>query len=391
MLTVEEIEFVKNNIKCDINLLSLNKDKYKDINIELCIAQIKARQKTANKLTSFNNNYELIFPVRLSIEQSSSDITAEYKANILNYSTSIDLTGGMGIDSIHLANKAEKHIYIEQNTELCKIFKHNINVLNLTNIEITNSNSIDYLSKINKNIDLIYIDPARRAISGSKNYFLTDTEPNPIKILDIVVNKNNFKYLMIKTSPLLDISQAEKQLGKLSQVHIISIDNECKELILIKENGFNSTTKYFAVNFTNDKINSIEFIRSNSIKCRYSEPQKYLYEPNSSLMKLGFWDELSSKFNIFKLAPNSHLFTSENIIDDFPGRIFEITSIEKLDKKSVLKHLPNNKANISVRNFPLKVDEIKKKIGIIDGGDIYIFATELYNTSKIIIISKKLK
>ncbi len=395
MLTKQEIEFITLNLNCDVNTLSLKKNKYKDINISLCINQISARQKTKHKLPIFNQNMELIYPINISVEQASSEKCAEYKANLINYRTSIDLTGGMGIDSIYIAKKSNHHIYVEQNAELCKIFEHNCKALKIDNVTIVNKNSIEYLNNSDHYFDLIYLDPARRSYSGAKTYFLDDTEPDPIQVLKLI--KHKYAHLMLKTSPLLDISQAERQLGKLSQVHIVSIDNECKELILIKANtdtiliADSISTKYYAVNIIGDNIIKTMFDNQDNHINEYSNPIKYLYESNASIMKLGLWNETANKFNLKRIAANSHLYTSDKLVPDFPGRVFEITAIEKLDKNLILKHVPKNKANISVRNFPLTVDEIKKKTGIKDGGDIYIFATELNNSTKVIIISKKVK
>ncbi len=381
-----DIEFISENINQDINRLFLkfsNDDRKKFL-----IAQIAIRQKISKKFPSLINNPHFIFPVKLSVEQASSEITAKYKSEIIEYESSLDLTGGMGIDSIYLSAKSEKHIYLEQNEELCKLFEFNSNLLNLQNIEIINAKAEDYISKTVKHFDLVYLDPHRRSEKGQKMYFLEHTYPNIIKILDDLQKISDFA--MIKTSPLLDISKAIDELKYVSEVHILSLDNECKEIIFLLNFKSNLHIKYFAVNFEKHQIQKQFFEKNdNSEKCFLGIKEKFLYEPNSSLMKLGFFNQISNE-KLFKLSKNSHIFTSEYLFENFNGRIFEIISIINFTKKEILNFCKEKKANISLRNFPITVEEFKKKIGLKDGGDIYLFGSTDANSKPIIFVCKKI-
>lgn len=395
MLNLTEIAFIKSNINSDINKLALIKSKFHaDIRSEIVLHQIKILNKISDKLPSLSNNYNIFFPKNVSIEQASSEATAKYKKSITNYNISADLTGGMGIDSVYFAQKSIEHYYNEIDTTLCEIFEHNCEVLNLKNIRISNSSALDFISNISdKSIDLIYLDPARRDSEGAKTYFLEDTLPNPMQVITAIQSKNlmNPPKLLLKTSPLLDISRAISQLRFVAEVHILSVDNECKELLFLLDLASDGTQqiKYSAVNIKSDYYQVFNSCIRTTTPITYTNPQKYLYEPNSSVMKLGFWSEIAEQYSLNKLSSNTHLFTSDSLILDFPGRIFIVNDVSKIDKKSIISHLPDKKANIAVRNCKMSVQEIKKKFNISDGGNIYIFFTTLNDqTNKAIICQK---
>lgn len=395
MLNLTEIEFIKSNINSDINKLALIKSKFHaDIRSEIVLHQIKILNKISDKLPSLSTNYNIFFPKNISIEQASSEATAKYKKSITNYNISADLTGGMGIDSFFLAQNSLQHYYNEIDKTLSEIFEHNCEVLSLKNIRISNSSALDFISNISdKSIDLIYLDPARRDSEGAKTYFLEDTLPNPMQVISAIQSKNlmNPPKLLLKTSPLLDISRAISQLRFVAEVHILSVDNECKELLFLLDLASDGTQqiKYSAVNIKSDYSQVFNSCIRTTAPITYTNPQKYLYEPNSSLMKLGFWSEIAEQYSLNKLSSNTHLFTSDSLIQDFPGRIFIVNDVVKIDKKSINSHLPDKKANIAVRNCKMSVQEIKKKFNISDGGNIYIFFTTLNNqTNKAIICQK---
>ena len=393
MLLLSEIDFIKLNRKSDLNRLALNKHKFpQNIRAEVVLHQIATLQRIQNKLPLIADNLEFIFPKSLSIEQASSEITAKYKANIVHYKRSADLTGGMGIDSIYFSHNAEQHIYNEIDAELCSIFHNNISLLEINNIQISNQSAIEFIKTDIDNIDLIYLDPARRNAQAGKTYFLEDTLPNPIKIVESIYNSNfeNKPKILIKTSPLLDISRAINQLEFVSQVHIISVENECKELLFLIDFDSDSSISYIAVDYSKDIQTISKFSHPNPNHTEYSYPKSYLYEPNSSLMKLGFWNEIAMDYSVSPISANTHLYTSDIIINNFPGRKFEILAIEKFDKKAILAHLPNKKANISIRNFHLSVADIRKKMGISDGGENYLFFVQLDNNDAKALICKKL-
>ncbi len=388
-LNVELKRFIFQNIDKNVNELALKFAERNDEEFKFAINQISIRQKLIQKLPTFYTNFDLILPQKISAEQASSELTAEYKSNICNYNISADLTGGMGIDSLFFANKSKLHIYIEKDKLLCDIFKHNSKSLNYSNIEIINSDAESFIGNSDKLFDLIYIDPHRRSDSGAKLYFLEHTLPNVLQLLPIIKNKT--KKLLIKTSPLLDISKAIQELENVCQVHILSIDNECKELLFLIDYENNcKKIQYFTVNFTKKGTQKYNISNSeNSINCKFDLQKPYLYEPNSSIMKSGFFNQICVDFNLNKLAQNSHLYTSCELINDFPGRIFKIITITKYNKADILKFCENKKANISLRNFPDTTDHFKKKIGLKDGGDTYIFGSKSQENELKVFICKK--
>ena len=385
MLSEKCKEFIKENINANTDELALKKTLRELDYFAFAVAQIKSRQKIKDKIPSFYNNYDLILPPNISLEQASSELTAEYKANIFNYETSADLTGGMGLDSIAFAKKAKKHFYIEKNTELCKIFEHNAKILGLTNIIIINDDAENFLKSANQNFDLIYLDPARRGSTGEKTYFFEHTSPNPIDIIKLAEHK--YKSIMIKASPLMDITKACNSIPAINDIRVVSVQNECKET-LFSHSCNSEQRQIFAIDFQKSGIIETK-LNSNPIKIEYSEPLQFLYEPNSSIMKIGAWDKFNFSQALFKLAKSSHLFTSNEYISDFPGRKFKINEVIKGKYKNLKDSLPNGKANISVRNYPISVDEIRKKTGVKDGGDIFLFFTKLADNSNIIICTEK--
>lgn len=385
-LNDNDIEFIKENLNQNANILFLRFAKVPQK--KFLIEQIAIRQKISKKLPFLTNNFEFLFPSKLSYEQSSSEISAKYKSEVVDYQNSADLTGGLGIDTYFIANKSLNHYYIEQNEVLCKLFEHNSKALKLENVTILNETAEDFIKKTDVFFDLIYIDPHRRADSGQKMYFLEHTSPNVLDLIDVL--KNICQKVLIKTSPLLDISKAIKELKYVSEVHILSIENDCKELLFLLDYKEHKEIKYFAINFEKDKIQkSIIDSKSKYNEINLGVKDKFLYEPNSSIMKLGKFDILFD-FDIYKISQNSHLFTSNNYYEDFPGRIFEIIAVEKFSKKEILSYCKYKKANVNVRNFPLSVEEFKKKIGLKDGGEIYIFGTSDKNSKPIIFICKKI-
>jgi hypothetical protein len=395
MPTLLEKEYIERYIHSDINSIILNKNKFEsELDIELVINQVFARQKFHSKFPNLCANLDFLFPEHLALEQASSEACSKFKASLFDYSISADLNGGMGIDSFEFAKHSKQHFYNEINIDLVELFERNSIELNLKNIETHCGDALDLIDKLPSNTDFIYFDPSRRSDSGAKTYFIQDTKPNPIEVINKILNKfrnNIYPKVLIKASPLLDVSKAVKELKYVSKVWIISVDNEVKETLFLLDLNTSINISYTCVNLKTDNIISTEFNGENSIMELISRPLKYLYEPNRSLLKLGFWGEICEKFNMYQLGENTRLYTSDKLNRDFPGRIFEICSIQKLDKKILSKQFPQKKANISIRNYPLSVDQIKKKIGFADGGDIYFFGATIYDNSKPIIICNKIK
>jgi len=374
-----------------LKIESTNQDISSNLSIDKKIRhQVLSRKKIQKKLPTLHNTKEILYPVSLSVEQSSSEITANYKANLLKGKTFIDLTTGMGIDSLFIAKQFEHGILIERNKELAEIDLHNFFVINQTNVKIAvGIDSIDFINEFNEQVDLIYIDPARRNEQGNKVVSLTEYEPNVVTILDKLFTLSS--NILIKTSPLLDISKAISELMFVKEVHVISVDNECKELVFLLEKGYENEIKITTINFDKKgkQIFDYYFKDEKQTTSEYAEPLQYLYEPNASIMKAGAFKIIGQQLGLKKLHPHTHLYTSENLIENFPGRIFKIDAITKFDKKEIAQMIPEMQANIAIRNFPISANEVKKKLGIKDGGDLYLFVTTNFKNEKIIIINKK--
>lgn len=367
-----------------------NQKNYEADFLRLIADQWKARQKIKFKLPSWYAQEKLILPPPLSVEQASSEITANYKAKVFvaNFGNEhcIDLTGGMGLDSWAFSKLIQSVIYIEQSENLAKIAKYNFEVLGQKRIEVINENSEVYIKSNNQSKAHFYLDPHRRDSEKNKVFKIEDCEPNLLTI------KDNLKNYMVKFSPMLDIKLALEQLQTIIEVHVVSVENEVKELLFISKNEV-TETMIVCTNFLSDKsVQNFEFDyeTEENINITYSLPSSYIYEPNASIMKAGAFKSIAQQLNVSKLAPNSHLYTSENLVNSFPGRSFWCEAVCKFDKKEILAKLPSNKANISTRNFPMKPEEIKKKLGLHDGGEYYLFATESFEKQKIVLICKKI-
>ncbi len=351
--------------------------------------QEEGRKIVATKLPSWAENMSILFPAKISLEQCSSEATATYKAGLASGESLVDLTGGFGVDCSFMSKNFSSVDYVEQNEELCQIAEHNFKALGL-NIRVNNAESVEFLKNMPA-VDCIYIDPARRDIKGKKTADLSLCSPNLLEIRDILLEKCNT--LLIKLSPMFDISSALEVFPECKQVHVVSVKNECKELLLLVKSGFCGETEIVCVELgiRNEEL-EITSVASNLRKEKgeiigYFAPKSYLYEPNASIMKAGLFKTVANKYNVQKLHPSTHLYTSEELVPDFPGRSFEIKRVTKVQKKEIQDI---EKANLSTRNFPGNVADLKKKLKLKDGGDTYIFACTLNNNSKVLIICEKI-
>ena len=412
-LSEAEKIFIKTHQNDEVITLLLQAKKYPNLNIPDLVLQIKARQKAKTKLPEWFENKEIIFPKMLSVEQCSSEITAKFKANLVSGDTLIDLTGGMGVDIAYMSKNFKKAFYFEQNVDLLNVTKYNFEQLVIENVGFLEGNSISGLrglgieEKREVQNNWIYLDPHRRDDTGSKVVRLQDCEPNILAIKDLL-----FEYtdnILLKASPMLDIDLAILDLGNVSQVCVVAVENEVKEVLflLINPGAADSQTVQFAtsdyrlttankvilnaVNLTKNNSTTLSFTKSEekNASIKLSSPKQYLYEPNAAIMKSGGFRFVAQHFDLQKIAPHSHLYTSEELVESFQGRIFKIIAVCKLDKKEISKHLTENKANITIRNFPLTVQQIRDKLKLSDGGNEYLFATTDAQNQKIMIICIK--
>ena len=408
MLSLSEAEkiFIKTHQNDEVTTLLLQAKKYSNLNIPDLVLQIKARQKAKIKLLEWFENEEIIFPKMLSVEQCSSEITAKFKANLVSGEILVDLTGGMGVDVAYMSKNFKKAIYFEQNVDLLKVTKYNFEQLGIENVAFFEGNSVEKLSKATpselgfigledlgikeKRISWIYLDPHRRDDLGSKVVRLQDCEPNILSIKDLL-----FEYtdnILLKASPMLDIDLAISDLGNVSQVYIVAVDNEVKEVLFHLIKTESNEVVLNAVNLTKQQTTTLSFTKSEEKNARtiLSSPKQYLYEPNAAIMKSGGFKFVAQHFDLQKVAPHSHLYTSEELVENFQGRVFKIIAVCKLDRKEISKHLSENKANITIRNFPLTVQQIRDKLKLSDGGSEYLFATTDTQNQKIVIICRKI-
>lgn len=387
-------DFIEKHLKDDVRQLALQKFP-DDVDNILVLNQIEARQLLSKKVPSWASNPDLLFPKHLSIEQCSSELTAKYKASIISGGdTFVDLTGGLGIDSYFLSEKFKTAYYVENQKELCDLAEHNFGVLG-RKITVVNSDAETFLSK-NHDFDLIFIDPARRDIYNRKMVSLHDCSPDVVDLQNILLK--NAKNVLIKASPMLDISVITNELQNISEIHIVSVKNECKEVLIKIEPGFDGEIKYHCVNFIGNDLKSVQFFEfSENLESSESSKfaptiKRYLYEPNASLMKSGAFKLISQRFGIEKLHVNSHLYTSDNLISDFPGRIFEVVGFapfNKKNKKELLKDI--TEASVATRNFPLSANDLRKNLNLKESDKNFVFGTTLIGEKKVVILAKKYK
>jgi len=388
LLNTDIQKFINNNLDSDILDLLFKGIPFKNIDSKLIIEQIEAKKRCQKKLPTWFNAENIYYPNKLNIEQTSSETTANYKANLVSQKSLIDLTGGFGVDTYFFSNKVENVTHCEINSELSELVKHNFKVFDILNITYLNENGIEALKRINQPFDWIYVDPSRRDSTKQKVFLLADCEPN-IKTFQSLFLKYA-KNVMIKTSPLLDLSATLVDLKHVKEIHVVAVNNEVKELLWILERNFEGDLKIKTVNLqkASSQHFNFNFKEEPQAQATYNKPLAYLYEPNSAILKSGSFNSVSELLNINKLHKHSHLYTSERLLD-FPGRRFKIEKILPFNKKIFSKE-KIIKANITTRNFPLSVYDIRKKLKVKDGGNIYLFFTTEINDSKIIIICSKI-
>lgn len=396
----ELYQFILTHNSSDITALRLKKNKNNSFDISFAIDQIESRKKIKNKLPLWYNNHTLLFPSVISSEQSSSEYTARYKADIIagkSHSQFLicDLTGGLGIDSYYFSLKAKKVLYIERFPDYCKIAKHNFNVLNAENIDILNTDSDSFCHRNEEKFDFCYIDPARRSINNKRVFAFESCEPNVLSMIPEILKFSD--KMMIKASPMIDINLAISQLKDVSEVYIVSVQNECKEILFyIDKYNSNDVIPIYCTNIFSDYTKNVYCF---NLKAERSLPsstyaecmQRYLYEPNSSVLKGGAFKSIAETYGLNKLDASSHLYTEDRWIKDFPGKIFEVLDVIVFSGK-ILKTLSHkyDRLLISTRNFPLSPEEIRKRSNIKDGGELYLFATTLFPQKKILIIAKRI-
>ena len=388
ILTVEIQNFINKNIDKSISKVALQKNPFPKVEWISIVNQIEAKTKAKTKLPSWFSAQKIIYPNKLSIEQTSSEKTASYKARIVSGKNLIDMTGGFGVDDYYFAKKIKTVVHCEINPELSQIVNHNFEQLNVKNITCHSGDSIDTLATLDTKWDWIYIDPSRRNDAKGKVFMLKDCSPNVPEYLDLFFNYS--KSILIKTAPLLDISSGLTELKNVKTIHIVAVNNEVKELLWELHKEYSGKINIKTVNIAKENEEVFEFILDDETQIpSYNLPQKYLYEPNSTIMKSGAFNEVGTFFKLNKLHKHSHLYTNSTIIT-FPGRVFEIKTAIPYHKIEMKTFLEGKQANITIRNFPDTVENIRKKWKIKEGGNQYCFFTTDENDMKIDLICTKI-
>ncbi|MGC4129138.1 MAG: class I SAM-dependent methyltransferase [Bergeyella sp.] len=360
--------YINANLKADLHSLLLKKSPFPEVSMQEIVQQIKGR-KVAEKKFPFLLKDNIIFPPNLNLEQTSSQSTAEYKSRNLKGRTFADLTSGFGIDAYFLSENFEEITLVEKNTELLEIVKYNWNVLG-RKADFVNQNLEEFLKENTQTFDLIYLDPARRDSNKKKVFLLEDLSPNLLEIQNELLKIS--EEIIIKLSPLIDLKYLISVLKNISKIEIIAIKNEVKEvLVFINSNPKNEKILCRCVNLETEEPDfTFYFDVLKETQSDYSEPLQYLYLPNNAVLKSGAFHLISEYFGLKKLHPNTHLYTSDDYVKNFSGRIL---NVEKIDAKSLKK---GEQYNIISRNYPLKPEEIKKKYQLKDGGNRYLIFTQ---------------
>ena len=383
-------DFINNNIDADIPQLLLHGSTFEGISIQEIAEQIVSKKRCRNKLPTWFNTSGIYYPNKLNIEQTSSEITAVYKAGLIQGNRLIDLTGGFGVDSFFFAKHFKLVTYCEIDATLSDIVSHNFRQLGVKNIETQHSNGLEFLFNSQNTYDWIYIDPSRRHDSKGKVYYLKDCAPNVPEHLSQLLNHSS--NILIKASPMLDLSVAFSELDHIKDVHIIAVNNEVKELLFVLQKNHTGSIAIKTANLLASggmQLFDFKWDEIKSTTTTNSDVETYLYEPNAAIMKSGAFQLLPKYFEVKKLHKHTHLYTSMTK-EVFPGRTFLVRDCFPYNKKAVKRHLSSKKANIAIRNFPETVQQLRRKFNIKDGGDIYCFFATGNLGEKIVIIADKI-
>lgn len=415
-------EFIREYRERDIRQLALQANRFPDVDMPYALDQIQGWQIARRKLPKWAACDGVIFPPHLSMEQCSSEPTAQYKLNLAMEWTTLnselstqncrrqqfktqnskfktstrmtDLTGGFGVDFSFTSCAFAAATYVERNEQLCHIVEHNLPLLGLNNATVVCADAVEYLSTVEPQT-MLFLDPARRDEHGAKTVMLADCTPDVVQLLPQLLEKSRFT--MLKLSPMLDWHKAVDDLqGTVREVHIVSVGGECKELLLVLSTVVESELKVYCADLSTASDTSSLFVytpgssapvANSKLKTQNS---KFVHEPNASIMKAGCFDELAAAYGVSPVSRNSHLFLSDEPVDGFPGRSFVVERVTTMNKSELRKALVGiEKANIATRNFPLTVAELRKRLKIKDGGDVYIFATTSAEGEHLLLISRK--
>lgn len=374
ILEIDVQNYINKNLRADISKIMLAKSPFAEVSSKELAQQVDSKHRTEKKLPTWFHADQIYYPSKLAMEQSSSEVTARYKSQLIKGNVVLDLTGGFGVDSYFFSKVVQQVIYCEQNSELAEIAKHNLTVLGLKNIDFITDDGLSFLQKTNVTIDTIYIDPSRR-VENKKVFMLQDTVPNVIENLPLLLKRA--KQLVIKTSPMLDLQAGLTEFGAyVSEIHVVSYKNDCKELLWVLQPELCADPQIHCVILSALKALYFNFSLStekNSKVFEYADPLAYLYEPDVAILKAGAFKSTALQYALNKLNINTHLYTSTGLVKDFPGKTFKIISSEPY--KDFIRKKVKGSFNVISRNFPLTPEQLKKKHKLNDGGEAYLLFT----------------
>ncbi len=385
--------FIRMHQNDDVNKLLLSAARYPEIDMPFAVEQLVSRRQIKDKLPSWYANDGLLFPAKIAAEQCSSELTALYKQRLVTSQERLcDLTGGLGIDSYYYSRKAKEVLYLERFESYCQAATYNFNELQADNITVIQTDATVYLDQLEQ-MDVFYIDPARRGEGDKRVYALQDCEPDLVRLAPSLLQKA--PRIIAKISPMADIQHTLQLLPQTTRIHVLSVKNECKELLFELERGGELIEPVITcVNMTANDLDLFSFTFADereALTPMATQIGPFLYEPNASLLKAGAFKCVAQRMGVSKLHVSSHLYTSDIPVEAFPGRKFAVQEVFSFTGKlckSISKTIP--RANITVRNFPLSVDELRKRTKITDGGDVYLFATTDAAGEKLLIKCTKL-
>jgi 16S rRNA G966 N2-methylase RsmD len=369
-------QFVQDHLEEDPALLLFKYQGKVGFDLKTAVQQIAARQKAAKKLPAWSKNLSLLFPASISVEQSSSEQTAAFKAEGHRGNRMIDLTGGFGVDFFHLSQGFEKGVYCELQTELFQISTHNLSTLNPGKFDFVEGDGLDFLRKSTQHFDLIYADPARRGTGNQKLYKLQDCEPNVVDAWTLLRSKSD--RILLKVSPMLDLTQAWSELPDIQRITVVSVRNEVKELLLHWDKTNKGVPKIISVVDLESGLPPFEFEprAEEQANSKLAEAGKYLIEPLAGILKAGAFNLFGEQFGLNKLEKNSHLYTCGSFTTGIPGRVFEVLQEISPKKQEIKALFPSGKANVICRNYVTGAEELKKKLGLKDGGEDFLIGTQ---------------
>jgi hypothetical protein len=388
LLHTEVQEWLRLHEHSDPAKLLLKGESVGDVPLPVLVDQLISRRKAKEKLPTWYTREGVLFPPPLSLEQASSELTGSFKARLVQGNALADLTGGCGVDAYFLSHSFKEVHYVEQQEPLAEIARHNFPLLGKAHIQVHHSTAQAFLEEFAKPLDLIYLDPARRK-EGAKVFFLADCEPDVAALIPLMLERA--AQVLIKTSPVLDISAALHDLPGTTGVWVVAVDNEVKEVLYLVEREANTPPRIHAIHLYKGKEERFAFTQEEegSATARFSLPKEYLFEPNAAVLKAGAFKSIGLAYGLEKLHPHTHLYTADHPVGDFPGRRFRIVSQLRVDKKAVKAMLPEGKANLSIRNFPMKTEDLRKKLQLKEGGPHYLFATTLMDGSRQLLVCEK--